>query len=84
MKYRRTIEEKNKRCEKLEELGFTILHLDSRVGVSMTDGSYLEMDFSSIDETKFLQSAIKQAYEQGFENGKNAIRHELKHILKIK
>lgn len=83
MKVIKNPERMNRRCEKLQKIGLKILHNDSSVGVPIGNGKYFESDFSTIDENKFFEVAIRKAFDKGVDKGEDNIRHRFKQILQI-
>jgi hypothetical protein len=84
MKLTKDADRINRRCKKLEELGFVILHEDSRVNVPIGNGEYFEADFSAIDEDKFLQAALKKSFVLGVNKGEDNIQYRIKQVLGIR
>ena len=82
MRYKRDPEVINNRCTKLMELGFEILHEDSRVCVSPEHyETHLVIDFSAIDESKFLDYAIQSVFKLGKNIGRRSLKSDLKNLL---
>lgn len=74
----RNIEIMNKKCQLLEELGFTVEHTDSRV---YFEG--LEFDFSSTacDSASIIYTAMTTMFQKGQAVGKALIREEFKKLM---
>jgi hypothetical protein len=77
---RRNYEQLNIRCEKLEALGFSIMHEDSHVHYYI-DGQPIDIDFSAVDENKFMEYAIKKIHEDGQIKGRNQIRSSFHKLM---
>lgn len=80
---RRNSEILNRRCEKLEELGFEIDQGDSKVYVPILSGDCIAVDFSTIAEDKFHIHAINQVFGYAYELGKNNKLQEIKEALEL-
>ena len=86
MRFTKNYDDINRRCDILESLGFTILHEDSRVSYIYDNGEgrfYVEIDFSSISEDKFLLYAYKVIFETGMKIGRNKVRTSLSNLLEV-
>ena len=83
MKYNRNPEVINKRCKKLQELGFEIYHEDSRVSVFKDRGNDVDVivDFSAIDEKHFLRWGLREIYQSGISTGRNSLQQDIKALL---
>lgn len=68
------------RCKKLEELGFTIHHWDSNVSIGEGD-NYIEFDFSAIHEDKFVQEAVRLAWENGHRTGSAEVKLNIRKLI---
>ncbi len=69
--------EMNRRCDKLESLGFEIHHQDSRVDVF----GRAVVDFSRIKEEDFLEYAIKKVFDNGLIVGESTLQTKIKCLL---
>lgn len=74
----------NRRCEKLQRLGFRILHNDSRVDVPIGNDEYVECDFSGIDENKFVEVALRKVFIKGVDIGEYNLRNRFQQLLGLK
>ena len=83
MKYNRNTEVINRRCEKLQELGFEIYHEDSRVSVfkDIVDDVDVVVDFSAIAEEHFSRYALMKTLEFGITMGRNSLQKDIKALL---
>jgi hypothetical protein len=68
----------NKRCELLEELGFTIEHEDSNVSL----GEFV-FDFSAIELTiaNIIKMVADKAFKKGALSGRNDLKMEFKRLI---
>lgn len=66
----------NKRCTILQSLGFSIQHEDSCVEMNG-----ILFDFSATDETKFVEQAVKTAYQVGLNHGVEKTQASLRSII---
>ena len=86
MKMRKyTLEELQKRNDKIRELGFYVSN-DTQIGrmsISKTpDISYeVNIDFSAIDENHFAEYAIMHSFKQGYENGKRDLKSDFSKLM---
>ncbi len=69
-----------RRCKKLESLGFEIHHEDSRVNVYRR----AIVDFSAIAEEHFLEYAVKQVFEEGLKVGESTLQTKFKVLMGVK
>ena len=69
----------NRRCIKLQSLGFELHHEDSRVNVF----GRVMVDFSAISEDNFLEYAIKQVFEEGLKAGESMLQCKLQNLLGV-
>lgn len=93
---KRNPEDIERKCNLLESYGFEILH-DTRVKIldfSFLKTGFddplnkrevrqeaIEVDFSAIDEKKYIEHAIKQAYLKGREAGVKELQDGLNNLL---
>ena len=68
-----------RRVKILTSLGFDVSDLEC---ASITNHMFrMHFDFSSIDETKFVQYAVHQAYLRGWHNGKTKMQMQAREFL---
>lgn len=77
------IQELNKKCDLLEDLGFTINHLDCDVSFETVNTRFEEFDFSATapDVQSIIYTALHHVYRLGIEAGKNRVQREIKQAL---
>lgn len=84
---KRTPEEINKRCDFLEDMGFEILHTDSRVIIPDFPNPFspYEFDFSACEmkESAVIFHVVNVVYRNGFSAGTAAIQNDLKKLLGV-
>lgn len=69
----------NARCQKLMELGFVIVHEDSRVYHCAVPG--VEFDFSATDEKHFISVALGRVGAYYYKSGRNSVKEELNKLM---
>lgn len=80
MRGRRNIENINKKCSLLMELGFDIHHEDSRVEYN---GVFFDFSEVSCDPASILKIALNIMFEHGLEQGRKEIQDSIKALLKL-
>lgn len=85
MRRNQNIEELNKKCELLEELGFTINHRDSDVSFETINTRLDEFDFSATapDVQSIIYTALHHVYLLGVEAGEKRVQREIQLALGI-
>lgn len=78
----RTQEQINKRCEKLESLGFICSNED--ISVFHPDWDFLTFDFSAVnleDNDCIMSHVIRTVYDHAYSVGKEIVRTDIKRAL---
>lgn len=77
------IEELNKKCELLEDLGFTINHRDSDVSFETINTRFEEFDFSATapDVQAIIYTALHHVYKLGVKQGREMNQQALRKAL---
>lgn len=79
------IEELNKKCELLEDLGFTINHRDSDVSFETINTCFEEFDFSATapDVKAIIYTALHHVHKLGVKQGREMNQRSLREALGI-
>lgn len=85
MRLKRNVEELNKKCELLIDLGFQIQHQDYDVSFDTLGVDFEGFDFSATapDVQSVLYTALTHVYNLGLEQGKNQVQHDIRNALGI-
>lgn len=77
------IEELNKKCELLEDLGFTINHRDSDVSFETINTHFEEFDFSATapDVQAIIYTALHHVYKLGVKQGREMNQRTLRQAM---
>lgn len=77
------IQELNKKCELLEEMGFTINHRDPHVSFETINTRFDEFDFSAVAPTipAILYTALHHVYKLGVKQGREMNQQALRKAL---
>ena len=79
------IEELNKKCNLLEEMGFTINHRDSDVSFETISNQWDEFDFSGVAPhvPLIVHAALKHVYKLGVKKGREMNQRALRQALGV-
>lgn len=79
------IDELNKKCEMLEDLGFTINHRDVDVSFETINTRFDEFDFSATapDVQSIIYTALHHVYRLGVDKGKSMVQRDIAHYVSI-
>lgn len=77
---KRSRKELDRRIEKMKELGLIVICDDM---ATISPFNTITIDFSAIDENKFLEHIVSCIYKQGIEHGYEKFRKEFKQLLDI-
>jgi hypothetical protein len=77
------IDDLNKKCELLEDLGFTINHRDCDVSFETIKYEWKDFDFSAVapDVNSILYSALNHVYKLGVAQGRELNQRKLREAL---
>lgn len=79
------IEELNKKCELLEQMGFTINHRDCDVSFETINTRFEDFDFSAVAPhiPAILYTALHHVYKLGVQKGREMNQQALRNALGI-
>jgi hypothetical protein len=79
----RNWEELNKKCELLEDIGFTINHQDCDVSFETANKRFEGFDFSATasDVQSIMYTALCHVYKLGVEQGKTMVQRDMRKAL---
>lgn len=77
------IDDLNKKCNLLEELGFTIIHRDCDVSFETINNRFEDFDFSATapDVQSIIYTALHHVYVLGLEAGEKRVQREMREAL---
>lgn len=83
MRRNQNIEELNKKCNLLEELGFTINHRDCDVEFETINTRFEDFDFSATapDVNSIIYTALHHVYKLGVDQGKSMVQRDIRQAL---